>query len=102
MNDVEVTLPGGLAINGCIERQARFRPLTGRIEQALIEPGIALGRVGYVTSVLDSTLDSIGDQPANVSDLCVADRQYLMMRLAAMLNGERMWLKVGCRHCDES
>jgi hypothetical protein len=53
--------------------------------------------------VLDSTLDSIGDQPADaahVADLCVADRQYLMMRLASMLNGEQMWLKVDCGHCE--
>jgi hypothetical protein len=48
-------------------------------------------------------LDSIGDQPANagrLADLCVADRQYLMLRLAAMLDGEQMWLKIDCGHCD--
>jgi hypothetical protein len=53
--------------------------------------------------VLGSALESIGDQPADaegVADLCVADRQYLMLRLAAMLDGEQMWLKVGCGHCD--
>jgi len=100
---IEVILPGGLPKNGCIERQARFRPLSGRIEQALIEFGMGLDRPGYVTAVLGSALDSIGNQPANagsVADLCVADRQYLMLRLAAMLDGEQMWLKVGCGHCD--
>jgi len=100
---IEIILPGGLPKNGCIERQARFHPLTGRIEQALIEFGMGLNRPGYVTAVLGSALDSIGNQPANagsVADLCVADRQYLMLRLAAMLDGEQMWLKVGCGHCD--
>lgn len=103
MHCLEVILPGGLPENGCIERQARFRPLTGRIEQALIEFGRGLDRPGYVTAVLGSALDSIGNQPADagrVADLCVADRQYLMLRLAAMLDGEQMWLNVGCGHCD--
>lgn len=101
---IEVILPGGLLTNGCLERQARFRPLTGRIEQALVEfVGLGLDRPGQVTAVLASALDSIGTQPADagrVADLCVADRQYLMLRLAAMLDGEQMWLKVGCGHCD--
>jgi len=37
-----------------------------------------------------------------VANLCVADRQYLMLRLGAMLEGEQMWLKVACGHCDAS
>jgi len=103
MQSIEVTLPGGLQQNGCIERQARFQPLTGRIEQALIESGMGLDRPGYVTAVLGSTLESIGKQPADdnlAADLCVADRQYLMLRLAAMFGGEQMWLKANCRYCD--
>ncbi len=100
---MKVILPGGLSKNGCIERRARFRPLTGRLEQALIEFRRGLDRPGYVTAVLGSALESIGNQPADtgsVADLCVADRQYLMLRLAAMLDGEQLWLKVGCSHCD--
>ena len=100
---MEVILPGGLPKYGCIERQTRFRPLTGRIEQELIEFGTGLDRAGYVTAVLGSALDSIGNQPADagcITDLCVADRQYLMLRLGALLDGEQMWLKVGCGHCD--
>jgi hypothetical protein len=100
---MKVILPGGLPKNGGLERQAGFRPLTGRIEQALVELKMDLDRPGYVTAVLGSALDSIGNQPADaarVADLCVADRQYLMLRLAAMLDGEQMWLKVACGHCD--
>jgi len=100
---IDVILPGGLPINGCIERQARFRPLTGRIEQALIEFDVGLDPPGYVNAVLGSTLDSIGNQPMDpesVKDLCVADRQFLMLRLTAMIHGEQMWLKVTCAHCD--
>ena len=42
MRGIEVTLPGGVLKDGRIERQTRFRPLTGRIEQGLIELGIQL------------------------------------------------------------
>jgi hypothetical protein len=100
---VEVTLPGGLVKNGGIERQARFRLFNGKIEQELIEFEMGLDQPGYVTRVLGSTLESIGNQPVDetqVADLCVADRQYLMLRLAAMLDGEQMWLKVDCLHCE--
>ncbi len=100
---LDFVIPGGLPNNGYIDRQVRFLPLTGRIEQTLIDCGRNLDRPGYVTAVLASVLDSIGRQPVDagrVADLCVADRQYLMLRLAAMLDGEQMWLKVDCAHCD--
>ncbi len=103
MNVMEVMLPGGLSKNGNIQRRAKFLPFTGRVEQALIEYGIIANRSEYVTSVLSSVLDSIGSQKVDaecVSDLCVADRQYLMLRLAAILDGEQMWLKVTCALCD--
>jgi hypothetical protein len=100
---MEVQLPGGLLQDGCIQRNARFRPLTGRIEQSLIESAASLDRPAYVTSVLSQVLDAIGESAIDadmVSRLSVADRQYLMLRLAALLNGEQMWLKVDCGHCD--
>lgn len=100
---MEVQLPGGLLEDGCIQRNARFRPLTGRIEQTLIESAANLDRPAYVTFVLSEVLDVIGESAIDaemVSRLSVADRQYLMLRLAALLNGEQMWLKVDCGHCD--
>jgi hypothetical protein len=77
--------------------------VTGKIELALIEMSAQKDRPGYVTQALTAALESIGRIPADdqvVSDLCVADRQYLMLRLDAILNGELMWLKVGCRQCE--
>ena len=102
MDGMEIVLPGGLSDNGCIEPRVRFSPLTGRIEQALIELETDLDRSGYVTVVLDTVLQSIGNEPTDkkrVADLCVADRQYLMLRLAAILDGEQMWLKAACSDC---
>jgi hypothetical protein len=100
---IDVVIPGGLAINGSVECRVRFLPLTGKIEQALIDFGKGLDRPGYVTTVLASVIDTIGNQAVNAEQaagLCVADRQYLMVRLAAMLDGEQMWLQVACAHCD--
>lgn len=99
---MEVLLPGGLKRNGTIERNARFRLLTGRIEQALIESSKYTDRSSYVTAVLSHALDRIGEMSADaatVSHLSIADRQYLMLRLGAMLNGEQLWLKVDCMYC---
>ena len=100
---MEVILPGGLPNKGRIERHAQFRPITGRIEQRLIELSPNLEPTEYVSEVLGASLARIGNVEANaenVSNLCVADRQYLMLRLVAMLAGEQMWLKLGCCHCD--
>ena len=103
MQLLEVKLPGGLPRKGYIERRARFHSLTGSIEQQLIETAVDTDRPGYVTSVLNSVLASIGEDSADsarIASLCVADRQYLMLRLAALLDGEQMWLKVACSHCE--
>lgn len=100
---MEVELPGGLIDNGLIERVARFHTLTGRVEQSIIETAMHLDRPAYVTAVLGNALERIGQRPADVatvSRLSVADRQYLMSRLAAMVDGEQMWLKVECGHCE--
>lgn len=100
---MEVELPGGLASEGRLERRARFRELTGRVEQALLESHSRDGWSAYVTRLLDCTLDSIGGQPVDtdrIASLCMADRHFLMLRLAALLHGERMWLKVTCSSCD--
>ncbi len=101
---MEVQLPGGLPQQGAIHRNASFRALTGRLEQALIDAAKRQDRPGYVSQVLGQVLANIGDidaDPGLAASLCVADRQYLMLRLAAMLDGEQMWLKVQCGHCDE-
>lgn len=101
MNVIEVELPGGVARQGTIHRQAKFRSLTGRIEQALLEFKKTSDRPAYVTAVLDCCLDKIDNETVDAAELCVADRQYLMLRLAALLDGEQMWLKVVCGHCKD-
>ncbi len=104
MRGVEVILPGGLPNNGNLERKVRFRPLTGELEHALIEMAEGSDRPAYVTAVLEAVLDSIGGLPAitsTIENLCVADRQYLMLHLSILLGGEHLWLNATCSHCKE-
>jgi len=100
--DMEVTLPGGLLINGRIERKVRFRPVTGKTELALDE--LELTNVpSSVSALLRLTVERIGDEPVNeacINELCIADRQFLMLKLATLLGGDNVWLKVICSHCD--
>lgn len=101
---IECILPGGMLINGSLERQVRFRSLTGRIEQTLMEMAMIKDRPGYVTAVLAATLESIGNMPVDsqlVADLCVADRHFLLLRLAELLHGNQLWLEVQCGSCED-
>lgn len=100
---MEVWLPGGLPVGERLERCARFQPLTGRLERSLVEIDHRQSRPAYVTAVLSTSLACIGSQPADtasVAALCVADRQFLMLRLGALLAGEQLWLQATCGFCD--
>jgi len=102
MQGMEVQLPGGLLTNGNLLRMATFQPITGKIEQALIDLDDTRYKHDYVTQVLSTVLARIEDLNVNqecVLQLCMADRQYLMLRLAATLNGEQVWLKATCAKC---
>jgi hypothetical protein len=102
MRGMEVRLPGGLLKNGALERRAVFAALTGKAELALLELEPASAPPAYVNSVLLQVLETIGHQPVEedtLNALCVADRQYLMLRLAALLGGEQLWLKATCGRC---
>ena len=104
MQVYEVTLPGGLLKNGKPTKKAIFKPVTGKLEQTLIDYSLDSNRPEYVTQLLVTALDKIGDFTVNdeiISELCVADRQYLLLKLATILNGNLMWLKVCCQHCHE-
>jgi hypothetical protein len=102
MQDIEVTLPGGLLKNGKLERRALFRPINGKTELALIELEQGLVLPSYVSSVLLLVLDSIGSHAIDVdcvNSLCMGDRQFLMLRLAERLSGDQVWLKATCGQC---
>lgn len=100
---MDIILPGGLPARGGVERRARFKPLTGQTELALIELGGNTSGPARASSALMLTLESMGNHAVDaecVTSLCTADCQFLLLRLSAMLAGEQQWLKVTCGHCE--
>ncbi len=97
-------MPGGLLQGSRLARSATFRPLTGRVEQALLEVPEGLDNPPrFVTVVLAAAMESIGGKPVGAEQmtaLCVADRQFLMLRLAGLLDGDLLWLTTQCRSCS--
>lgn len=96
-------LPAGLWLQGRLQRDFRFKPLTGKAEMALAEcvsDGFSVPV--RVTSALVATLASVGGQQpsrALVQRLFVADRQFLMRQLAIQLGLDNVWLTPHCPQC---
>lgn len=101
---LQVTLPGGLLWEGNLDRSAQFRPLTGRLEMALADiAGRNWNLPQRVTTILNEALEQLGGKPSNqerIGALCVADRQFLMLRLAALLDDAPLWLNPICDTCS--
>ncbi len=102
MKTLEVELPGGAWKAGRLFRRARFYPLNGQVELAILEKGKRDDIPGRVTDILDCALEKIGEEQADcetIADLCVADRQYLMLHLGILLEGDHVWLTRQCLDC---
>jgi hypothetical protein len=100
-----VTLPGGLWARDTLSKNACFAPLSGYTELALAELTEAeCSTPDFVTRVLCLTLSELGGAAPDaelVDGLCVADRQYLMLRLEEMLAGDTAWLRAQCVDCRQ-
>ncbi len=98
-------LPGGIAAGGTRRRDFAFRPLTGAVELALAEAASAdCSLPARVTAALAASLATVGGEdpvPAVVAGLSVADRQFLMLELAARLGPAVTWLTACCAGCGE-
>jgi len=94
-------LPGGLWEDGQTQRDFGFVPPDGSVELAVAEPGP--GSVpARVTAALSACLSRLGNVPVTpdrIAALCVADRQFLMRRLAALLGRDRLWRSTRCGAC---
>ncbi len=103
MAEFSVQLPGGFLHENRLHRQAVYRPICGEMELFFQEENRKKDSIpGYVTGVLAAALDNIGGiqaDPVVVSSLCVADRQYLMLQLASMLEGDVFWMSSSCSSC---
>ena len=107
MNEgVHVTLPGGLMDKGTLERSIQFMPVTGQMELALIESASSSENVPErITRTLACVLCSQNGAPLtrdSIRNLSVADRQFLSLQLAILLEGNEAWLTLHCSECKES
>lgn len=100
------TLPGGYWDGQNLLRNYSFRSLTGQVEldivEALADKSAQLPAL--VTSVLLAAIESVeGRKPTRdiVHNFSVADRQFLMRKLAIMLGYDSYWFSKGCSACDE-
>jgi hypothetical protein len=96
-------MPGGLWRHGECRRDWSFRTLTGEVELSILEAGRDRRSVPQrVTAVLTAALAELGGaaaQPETVRALSVADRQFLMRRLAVEIGMEESWIAVTCPAC---
>jgi len=103
MAEFSVQLPGGFLHKNRIHRQAIFRQICGEMELFFQESNRKKDSIPcYVTGILAAALDKIGGihaDPSVVSQLCVADRQYLMLQIASMLEGDVFWILSSCSSC---
>ncbi|MES1242463.1 MAG: hypothetical protein ABUT39_12675 [Acidobacteriota bacterium] len=96
-------MPGGLWRHGECRRDWSFRALTGEVELTILEAGRDRRSVPQrVTAVLTAALAELGGaaaQPETVRALSVADRQYLMRRLAVQMGMDESWIAARCARC---
>ena len=101
----EVTLPGGVLVDGERRRDAALRPVAGADEALLLESD-ALAPVERSTLLLGrcvvrlGPLESPGD--AAVRGLAAGDREALLLHLRRLTLGERIDLVLSCPACDEA
>ena len=102
-NPIEVSLPGGIALEGGCERHALLRPVTGFIEKHIHEVAArARNAPAAVSEILGAALECVGTRAVDrwlVSDLGIADRQYLVLRLAILTRGSDVWMQAVCTSC---
>ena len=99
-------LPGGLWRDGALYGDYRLKPVTGELELLLCQAQQqAPSLPAEVSEILVAFLQDLGGhRPDRVltGALCVADRQFLMRRLAIVLGMDQLWQKARCPDCTEA
>jgi hypothetical protein len=100
MHAVEVTLPGGIALQEGWYRTARLRPLSGRDEAFLEEEARALSPASRTTLLLARCLESVGPLTPvtenSIRKLTVGDRDALLLHLRRLTLGDRISCVITC------
>lgn len=98
-------IPGGLVRDSARRRRAAWRPLDGRLELAVAEQGASGESLPVrVSAAIAAALEHIDGEPVSIAlagELCVADRQFLMHRLAELFGMGHTWQTVICARCAE-
>lgn len=96
-------LPGGHLQQGERLRDWSFAPFTGALELTIAEAARGTASLPQrITAVLAAALGGLGDGSETVRSLCVADRQFLMRRLAVTLGQDEDWLSASCTRCGSA
>ncbi len=100
-----VRLPAGYVdADGAMHREVDLAQLTGREEEYLasVPPGYPAATV--ITELLASCVRKIGSLPAVdtalIRNLLVSDREYLILRLWQITNGDKLRVMLSCRSED--
>jgi hypothetical protein len=99
-----IELPGGLWRDGTRHVRAEPLQITGLLERRLLRANAKL-TPETVSATIALSYRSVGDLAMSLDlarELCVADRQLLMLRLAARVDGDEVWLRARCSECRAS
>jgi hypothetical protein len=101
---IEVTLPGGLFVEGERRQDALLRPLTGEDEAFLLEDAEGLSPAARTTALLARCLQRLGPlEPIDVEavrGLTAGDREALLLELRRLSFGERLEVVLACPEPD--
>ena len=98
-------LPVFMLLDGQLLRDIKFKAITGILERAISESGLGISSLSeQVTRILVNALDTVAGLPATEKLICAlssGDRQYLMLRLQAIIDPRPQWLTSACQECNE-
>lgn len=98
-------LPGGIRSGSGLAREARLRPMSSALELLLADSTLqSQPWPSFVSQVLGQAVGSIGDlafDATRADDLCVGDRDFLMLQVAGRLTGDTFWVTAICPACGE-
>jgi len=105
MQNVEISLPGGLPVGDQWCRSAWLRPVTGHEEEFLLQEGRLLPAAMRVTHLITRCLLRLGPvEPVGaemVRRLSVGDREALLLHLRHLTLGERISCLLACPQCGK-
>jgi hypothetical protein len=96
-------LPGGLWEADVCHREVSFREPTGAMQLQVALCGAISDPTERVTAILTAAVVTLGGTASTcerLAALCVDDRRWLMLQLAALLGPTPIWLTGNCRRCD--